>query len=448
MNNIDTIVSIATPMGTGAISVIRCSGDSTANIINTFFKKKLSSRQAYYVNFKKENIVIDDVVAIYYAAPKSYTGEDMLEIMCHGGPVMYQLIINEILQIDNCRLAKPGEFSERAFLNNKMSLLEAESLCALINAKTEAAALAARESMSGKMTKDLLDVDNAILKTRIQVEALLDFSDEDIETEGIQSISKLINDSKKEISKILEKLKNNRLLFETSKVAVIGKPNTGKSSLINYLTEDEVSIVNKKAGTTRDVVSKIFSLDGVPVTIFDTAGIRDTNDLIEKEGRERALKQAASANIVVYLYNVSDGIDQEDIEILSNIRKANENILVAANKIDLIEKEVLEKIKANNKEDLFISIKENINMNMMRNKILEYLKSAIKNSSSGLYNIKNIEHLNQAYQEIDGIQINLNELELIAEKLKMAQKNISMVLDNNDDERVLSGIFSNFCIGK
>ena len=214
------------------------------------------------------------------------------------------------------------------------------------------------------------------------------------------------------------------------------------------MTEDEVSIVNKKAGTTRDVVSKIFSLDGVPVTIFDTAGIRDTNDLIEKEGRERALKQAASANIVVYLYNVSDGIDQEDIEILSNIRKANENILVAANKIDLIEKEVLEKIKANNKEDLFISIKENINMNMMRNKILEYLKSAIKNSSSGLYNIKNIEHLNQAYQEIDGIQINLNELELIAEKLKMAQKNISMVLDNNDDERVLSGIFSNFCIGK
>ena len=214
------------------------------------------------------------------------------------------------------------------------------------------------------------------------------------------------------------------------------------------MTEDEVSIVNKKAGTTRDVVSKIFSLDGVPVTIFDTAGIRDTNDSIEKEGRERALKQAASANIVVYLYNVSDGIDQEDIEILSNIRKANENILVAANKIDLIEKEVLEKIKANNKEDLFISIKENINMNMMRNKILEYLKSAIKNSSSGLYNIKNIEHLNQAYQEIDGIQINLNELELIAEKLKMAQKNISMVLDNNDDERVLSGIFSNFCIGK
>ena len=148
------------------------------------------------------------------------------------------------------------------------------------------------------------------------------------------------------------------------------------------------------------------------------------------------------------MYNVSDGIDQEDIEILSSIRKANENILVAANKIDLIEKEVLEKIKANNKEDLFISIKENIDMNMMRDKILEYLKSAIKNSSSGLYNIKNIEHLNKAYQEIDGIQINLNELELIAEKLKMAQKNISMVLDNDDEERVLSGIFSNFCIGK
>ena len=448
MNNIDTIISIATPMGTGALSVIRCSGTRVSEIIDTFFKKKLPARQACYLNFKSEERVVDDVIAVYYVAPKSYTGEEMLEIMCHGGPVIYQLIIKEILKLNDCRIAKAGEFTERAFLNNKMSLTEAESICALINAKTEAAALAARESLSGKMTKDLFQIDNVILKTRVQVEALLDFSDEDIETEGIKEISSHIEDCKKEILRILEKLETNKLLFETSKVAVIGKPNTGKSSLTNYLTDEEVSIVNTKAGTTRDVVSKMFSLNGAPVTILDTAGIRETTDLIEKEGKEKALKQAALANITLFLYDARVGIDQEDLEILNNVKQASSNILVIANKIDLIEKDKLDNIIKNDPGILCISIKENINMDILKVKILDCLKLSVRNSSPGVYNIKNIEHLNKAYQEINDIQVNLNELEVIAERLKNSQKHISAVLDNDDEERVLSGIFSNFCIGK
>ena len=448
MNNIDTIISIATPMGTGALSVIRCSGTRVSEIIDTFFKKKLPERKACYLNFKSEERVVDDVIAIYYVAPKSYTGEEMLEIMCHGGPVIYQLIIKEILKLNDCRIAKAGEFTERAFLNNKMSLTEAESICALINAKTEAAALAARESLSGKMTKDLFQIDNVILKTRVQVEALLDFSDEDIETEGIKEISSHIEDCKKEILRILEKLETNKLLFETSKVAVIGKPNTGKSSLTNYLTDEEVSIVNTKAGTTRDVVSKMFSLNGAPVTILDTAGIRETTDLIEKEGKEKALKQAALANITLFLYDARVGIDQEDLEILNNVKQASSNILVIANKIDLIEKDKLDNIIKNDPGILCISIKENINMDILKVKILDCLKLSVRDSSPGVYNIKNIEHLNKAFQEINDIQVNLNELEVIAERLKNSQKHISAVLDNDDEERVLSGIFSNFCIGK
>jgi tRNA modification GTPase len=329
-----------------------------------------------------------------------------------------------------------------------MSLTEAESICALINAKTEAAALAARESLSGKMTKDLFQIDNVILKTRVQVEALLDFSDEDIETEGIKEISSHIEDCKKEILRILEKLETNKLLFETSKVAVIGKPNTGKSSLTNYLTDEEVSIVNTKAGTTRDVVSKMFSLNGAPVTILDTAGIRETNDLIEKEGKEKALKQAALANITLFLYDARVGIDQEDLEILKNVKQASSNILVIANKIDLIEKDKLDNIIKNDPGILCISIKENINMDILKVKILDCLKLSVRDSSPGVYNIKNIEHLNKAFQEINDIQVNLNELEVIAERLKNSQKHISAVLDNDDEERVLSGIFSNFCIGK
>ena len=448
MSNLETIVSISTPMGTGALSVIRCSGKSVPTIIKNFFGKELPPRRANYLDIKKDNKVLDDVVAIYYLGPKSFTGEDMLEIMCHGGPVMYQLIIKEILKIKNCRLAIAGEFSERAFLNDKMSILEAESICALINAKTEEAALAARESLSGKIIQDLFKIDALILQTRIQVEALLDFSEEDIEIDGLKTIESHIKNCKEEILVLIKKLERNKLLFETSKVAVIGKPNTGKSSLINFLTEEDVSIVNKQAGTTRDIVSKIFSLDGLPVTIFDTAGIRETSDTIEKEGKEKALKQATSANIILYLYDVTIGIDNDDIKILKSLKKINKNILIIANKIDLATKDTFSEIKKNNSENLIISIKENINMNKLRSEILEYLKLAISDTSSGIYHIKQVKHLKAAYKEINDIEVNLIELEIIAEKLKQTQENISMILDNNDDDRVLSGIFSNFCIGK
>ena len=448
MSNLETIVSISTPMGTGALSVIRCSGKSVPTIIKNFFGKELAPRRANYLDIKKNNKVLDDVVAIYYLGPKSFTGEDMLEIMCHGGPVMYQLIIKEILKIKNCRLAIAGEFSERAFLNDKMSILEAESICALINAKTEEAALAARESLSGKIIQDLFKIDALILQTRIQVEALLDFSEEDIEIDGLKTIESHIKNCKEEILVLIKKLERNKLLFETSKVAVIGKPNTGKSSLINFLTEEDVSIVNKQAGTTRDIVSKIFSLDGLPVTIFDTAGIRETSDTIEKEGKEKALKQATSANIILYLYDVTIGIDNDDIKILKSLKKINKNILIIANKIDLATKDTFSEIKKNNSENLIISIKENINMNKLRSEILEYLKLAISDTSSGIYHIKQVKHLKAAYKEINDIEVNLIELEIIAEKLKQTQENISMILDNNDDDRVLSGIFSNFCIGK
>ena len=448
MNNEDTIVSIATPMGTGAISVIRCSGSNVAEIIQYFFKKELTPRRAYYMDFKNKGVTLDDVITIFYEAPKSYTGEDMIEIMCHGGPVMYQLIIDEILKLKSCRLAKAGEFSERAFLNNKMSLLEAESICALINAKTKAAALAARESLSGKMTNDLFKIDEFLLKIRIQVEALLDFSDEDIETEDIKLISKNVVNCKKEIKNIIKKLENNRLLFETSKMAVIGKPNTGKSSLINFLTDDDVSIVNQEAGTTRDVVSKLFSLNGMPITIYDTAGIRKTADLIEQEGVDRALKQAASSNIVLYLYDACNGIDQDDLNIIENIKEVNINILLIANKVDLIKAKEEDRSAETNLKKLMISIKEKTNTHELKDRIQKLLKYSVKNSSPGIYNIKNLQNLNKAFEEMNTVEVSLDKLELTAEKLKIAQRNLAIVLDNEDDERVLSGIFSNFCIGK
>lgn len=449
MNCEDTIVNLATPMGTGAISVIRCSGENVLEISKIFLDKKLEPRYAHYAKFKnKNNVVIDDVVVIFYEGPRSYTGENMIEIMCHGGPVIYQLLIKEILKMNGCRLAKAGEFSERAFLNNKMSLFEAEATCALINAKTEEAALAARESLSGKLSQDLLIIDNALLKTRIQVEALLDFSEEDIETDGLLTIEEHINDCKKKIHILVERLEKNRLLFETSKIAIIGKPNSGKSSLINLLTNDAVSIVNKAAGTTRDIVTKMFNLGGMPITIFDTAGIRETSNLIEKEGKEKALEIATRAHVVLYLYDVSLGINKDDLEILNFLKEKNICILIVANKIDLATNVELKKLKEQNKDECFVSIKNDIGLGDLKNKIIQSLNFSINNSSPGVIQIQHISLLKNAYDEISKINVGLAELEIIAEKLKSTQENIANILNNNDDDRVLSGIFSNFCIGK
>jgi len=448
VKNEETIISLASPMGTGAISIIRCSGNKVGKIIDTFFKKSLSPNRANYLNFKKKEKVIDDVIAIYYQAPKSYTGEDMLEIMCHGGSVVYQIIIGEILTIEGCRLAKPGEFSERSFLNNKMSLLEAESICALINAKTEAAAFAARDALSGKFSEEIIKIDNIILMTRVQVEALLDFSEEDIETEGLLEIEKHIEESKNKIIKLIKKLENNRLLFETSKVAVLGMPNAGKSSLINFLTDEDVSIVNEQAGTTRDVISKIFNLDGMPITIFDTAGIRETNDLVEKEGSEKAIEQAKKVNLTIYMYDIKKRMQKEDLEILKSLKKNNKNILVVANKIDLLEQINHNHETASFDTKAFVSIKTKTNLDDLKNKIIEHLKLAIGEGTPNLYHAEYLKHLNVAFQEINNINLNLSELELVAEKLKKIQDEISHILDNKDEERVLTGIFSNFCIGK
>ena len=218
--------------------------------------------------------------------------------------------------------------------------------------------------------------------------------------------------------------------------------------MINYLTNEEVSIVNTQAGTTRDVVSKMFSIDGAPVTIFDTAGIRETDDPIEKKGKEKAFKQAESVNIILYLYDINTGIDNEDFEILENLKQTNKNIITIGNKTDLLSENKLKNAKEKNNEYIYISIKKDLGTDLLKNKILESLKVAINESSPGVSQLEHIKYLNIAYREIDNTKINIEELEIIAEKLKKTQKSISRILDNNDDDRVLSGIFSNFCIGK
>ncbi len=448
MKDANSIVSLATPIGIGALSIIRCSGESVKNVIETFFQKSLKPRYAYYINFKKNNETLDDVVAIYYKSPESYTGEDMLEITCHGGPVIYQMLIKEILTLPNFRLAKPGEFSERAYLNNKISLLEAESICALINAKTKEAALAARSSLSGKMSQEIFGIDEKLLNARIQVEALLDFSEEDIETEGLFEIENQLIDIKNKIKNLIKKIEKNQLFFEVSKIIIMGKPNTGKSSLINFLTQESVSIVNKEAGTTRDVVSKIFNIKGIPVIIQDTAGIRKTDNQIEQEGTNKAFDKAAESNIIIYLYDVTKGLQKDDFLNIEKLKKINTSLLIVGNKIDLITEKLDSFLKDKKEKSIYISIKKNTNIEKMIEKIINMLKENINDSSPGVMQIKHLAFLKRAYNDINNIEVDLSNLEIVAESLKASQQNLSEIIENEDNDRVLSGIFSNFCIGK
>ena len=449
MKDLNSIVSLATPIGTGALSIIRCSGKGVKNIIETFFLKSLTPRYAYHIDFKKNNETLDDIVAIYYKAPESYTGEDMLEITCHGGPVIYQMLIKEILTLSDFRLAMPGEFSERAYLNNKISLLEAESICALINAKTEEAALAARSSLSGKMSQEILSIDEKLLKIRIQVEALLDFSEEDIETAELYEIENQLIDIKNKIKNLIEKTEKNKLFFELSKITIMGKPNTGKSSLINFLTQENVSIVNKEAGTTRDVVSKIFNIRGMPVIIQDTAGIRETDNQIEQEGTHKAFDQAAESNVILYLYDVSKGLQKDDFLIIDKLKKINTNLLIIGNKVDLTVKNLNSLLRDQKEASISISIKRNINIEKMIEKISDILlKTNTNDSSPGVMQIKHLAFLKTSFNEINSIKLDLSNLEVVAEFLKAAQQNLSKIIENDDNDRVLSGIFSNFCIGK
>jgi len=449
VKDLNSIVSLATPIGTGALSIIRCSGKGVKNIIETFFLKSLTPRYAYHIDFKKNNETLDDIVAIYYKAPESYTGEDMLEITCHGGPVIYQMLIKEILTLSDFRLAMPGEFSERAYLNNKISLLEAESICALINAKTEEAALAARSSLSGKMSQEILSIDEKLLKIRIQVEALLDFSEEDIETAELYEIENQLIDIKNKIKNLIEKTEKNKLFFELSKITIMGKPNTGKSSLINFLTQENVSIVNKEAGTTRDVVSKIFNIRGIPVIIQDTAGIRETDNQIEQEGTHKAFDQAAESNVILYLYDVSKGLQKDDFLIIDKLKKINTNLLIIGNKVDLTVKNLNSLLRDQKEASISISIKRNINIEKMIEKISDILlKTNTNDSSPGVMQIKHLAFLKTSFNEINSIKLDLSNLEVVAEFLKAAQQNLSKIIENDDNDRVLSGIFSNFCIGK
>ena len=442
-----TIYALSSGPGIAGISVIRVSGFKTKDvIINLTNHAELEPRVATLRKFNKinNNELIDEGILIWFPGPNSYTGEDMAEFHVHGSKAVVDSIQAEISKIDGCRLADPGEFTKIAFQNGKINLLQAESISDLISSETEIQRQQAIKIMSGKSSDKFNSLRSRLIKILSNVEAKIDFPEDDLPNDILENIHIETDNIKTEIEKILNDQRIGERIREGFKIAIIGPTNAGKSSLLNYLSRRDIAIVSEIAGTTRDVIEAHLNLDGFPVIVSDTAGIRVSKDEIEKKGIKLALEKAENADLNIIVIEPKS-VDFTDFFNQSAIEKA----ILVVNKSDLVFEEINEEIKKYN--PIFISVKEEKNLD----KLIEMIKENLKNkfiSSEDIYitrerhrsNLKNcVEHLKN-FQEKKSLQ----DFDKGAEDLRLATRYLGMIVGKVDVEEVLGSIFNDFCIGK
>lgn len=449
----ETIAAIATPVGRGGIGILRISGNLSTMVAKKILGIIPPKRQALYLPFLgKNNIVLDKGIALFFESPNSFTGEDILELQGHGSPIVLDMLLKRITSLPNIRIARPGEFLERAFLNNKLDLTQAESIADLINANSNQAAKAAINSMQGMFSFHINELIKLIINLRTYIEASIDFSNEEI---NFLSNNKIKLNLKKIIIKINEIKKKSHqgiLLQEIIKIVIVGKPNVGKSSLINLLAEKEIAIVDKVKGTTRDVLRENIQIDGINLQIIDTAGLRKTNNIVEQIGVKKTWNEIKHADHILLIVDSTDVSFQETDLIWSKfVKKILFNIptTIIRNKIDLT-RENVGIYKKKNYSVINLSVKNNIGINL----IFKHLKKSIGliGSIEGNF-IARRRHLNSIkiiYQHIlNSIKyININSYELLAEELKLAHKELNTITGEFTSNDLINNIFSNFCVGK
>ena len=442
-----TIYALSTGPGVSGIAVIRISGLETANVVKSITNKELPQpRVATLRKIKNINTheLIDEGIILWFPGPESYTGEDMAEIHVHGGKAVILAVQKEISKIKNCRLAEPGEFTKLAFQSGKINLLKAESIADLISAETEIQRLQAVKIMEGKSSKKFTDLREKLLKILSFVEAKIDFPEEDIPEENLKKIKKDSLEVFNEIKKILNDQKVGEVIREGFKIAIVGPANAGKSSLLNNLSNREVAIVSEIAGTTRDVVEAHLNIDGYPVIISDTAGIRDSKNEIEKKGIKLSLKKAENADLKLVV------VDAKTVDLspfLNDLLK--DDAILVLNKSDLLKKEPNPKILRFN--HVLISLKDNHNIDKLILKIKNNLKNKFITEEEIL--ITRERHRQHLVQCVDHLKnfINKNDKEdfdKAAEDLRLATRHLGMIVGKVDVEEILGSIFNDFCIGK
>tara|TARA_Y100000590_G_scaffold49313_1_gene52155 strand:- start:438 stop:1769 length:1332 start_codon:yes stop_codon:yes gene_type:complete len=442
-----TIFALSSGPGASGIAVIRVSGKKTAEVIKKITGEKLPRpRVATLKKFNKNGgkEMIDEGVIIWFPAPNSYTGEDLAEFHVHGSRAVIKAMHTSISKIKNCRLAEPGEFTKRAFQNGRINLLKAESIADLISSETEIQRKQAVKIMSGKSADRFNSWREKLLKNLSHVEAKIDFPEEDLPNNIIKKIQKTSNEIVKEIKKTLDDQKVGERIREGFKIAIVGPPNSGKSSLLNYLSKRDVAIVSEIAGTTRDVIETHLNLDGYPVIVSDTAGIRSSKNEIEKKGIKIALKRAEDADlrlIIVSAKNLDFTVVLKDL--------LTKNAILVVNKTDLIKKKLNSKFKKY--EHVLISIKKGSNLNKLITKIKSKLKNKFTTSEDILItrerhrqNLINCVHHLEKFQKMKSSR----DFDKAAEDLRLATRHLGMIVGKVDVEELLGSIFNDFCIGK
>jgi len=442
-----TIFALSTGPGISGVAIIRISGSETSTVIKSLTNDKMPEpRRATLRKINNINTfeLIDEAIILWFPGPRSYTGEDMAEIHVHGGKALILAVQNEILKIKNCRLAEPGEFTKLAFQNGKINLLKAESIADLISAETEIQRLQAVKIMKGNSSDKFNELREKLLKILSFVEAKIDFPEEDLPEEILKKIKKDSLDVLNEINKILDDQKVGEIIREGFKIAIIGPTNAGKSSLLNNLSNREVAIVSEIAGTTRDVVEVHLNIDGYPVIISDTAGIRDSKDEIEKKGIKLSLKKAEKADLKLVV------VDAKNIDLsgfLNDLLK--NNAILVVNKSDLLKAKLDPEITKLN--HVQISLKENLNVDKLISKIKDNLKNKFITEEDIL--ITRERHRQHLVQCVDHLKNFSNkrdkkDFDKAAEDLRLATRHLGMIVGKVDVEEILGSIFNDFCIGK
>ncbi len=454
-----TIVSISTAPGIGGIGIIRMSGEKSFEILDKIFKPKTSQKiediKGYtikYGHIVENNEIIDEVLVSYFKAPRSYTTENMCEINSHGGNVVVKKIL-EICLKNGAELAEPGEFTKRAFLNGRIDLAQAESVIDVINAKSDKEAKSGIKQLEGYLSKEIKGIKQEILDVLVNIEVTIDYPEYDTPEVQEKEIAQMLESVGKKLKKLEKSFDNGKIIKDGIKTAIIGKPNAGKSSLLNAILKEDRAIVTDIAGTTRDTIEEFVTINGIPLNLVDTAGIREASDEVEKIGVEKSIKQANDADLIIAIFDSSKDLEEEDIEIL-NLIKGKKSIILL-NKSDL-------NSKINENDDRFTSITENILRISALNKygideLYEKIAELFNLNEINLDNeilITNIRHKNIISKSLENVnkakealEINM-PIDIITIYIKEILEDLGEITGEVVTEDIINEIFSKFCLGK